>query len=141
MLLQVIIIVGICLGLLGLSRFLERLCKHWICICDSAVTFSIVQAARRVLGVYIIGFIFHEPFSQGLWIGSICSGIGFYLKYLFRNDTTTKTTTTTNTISKGTTATTAQNDEPLSVENNILYENRKIQEHIEMSPLITQSQK
>ena len=89
-----IVSIGIWLGLLGFSRFLERLCKHWICICDSAVTFSVVQAARRISGIYIIGFLFHEAFSIGLWIGSICSGIGFILKYLFRNVDKTTTTST-----------------------------------------------
>ena len=62
---------------------MERLSKHWICVCDSAVTFSVVQAARRISGVYIIGFVFRERFSKGLLAGSILSGIGFFMKHRF----------------------------------------------------------
>ena len=71
--------VGICLVFLGMSRFLERLSKHFICVCDSAMTFSIVQAARRLSGVYIIGLLFGENFPMGLLVGSLCSGTGFAL--------------------------------------------------------------
>ncbi|CAB9524105.1 expressed unknown protein [Seminavis robusta] len=71
--------IAICLALLGASRFLERLCKHFICVHDSAVTFSIVQAARRWFGIYIVGILFHEGFDMGMMVGSLVSGVGFLL--------------------------------------------------------------
>jgi len=71
--------IGLCLTLLAISRFLERLCKHFICVYDSAVTFSMVQAARRWLGIFIVGFIFHEDFANGMIFGSLISGVGFAL--------------------------------------------------------------
>mmetsp|Transcript_32119 Transcript_32119/g.67949 ORF Transcript_32119/g.67949 Transcript_32119/m.67949 type:complete len:417 (+) Transcript_32119:313-1563(+) len=69
----------ICLALLAISRFLERLCKHFICVYDSAVTFSMAQAARRWLGIYIVGWMFREEFAKGMIIGSLISGVGFVL--------------------------------------------------------------
>ena len=75
--------ISACLGLLSVSRFSERLSKHWICVSDSAMTFSIVQAARRLVGVYIIGILFGERFSVGMIVGSLCSGIGFMLHCWF----------------------------------------------------------
>lgn len=72
-------IIGTCLVLLAVSRFLERLCKHFICVHDSAVTFSMAQAARRWLGIYIVGLIFREDFARGMVWGSLISGAGFIL--------------------------------------------------------------
>lgn len=73
----------ICLVLLALSRFLERLAKYAICVYDSAVTFSIVQAARRWSGIYIVGILFygyeHLLISRGMVAGSLMSGLGFML--------------------------------------------------------------
>ena len=76
---SVLVAIGICLALLGISRFLERLCKHFICVYDSAVTFSIVQAARRWLGIYVVGILFREEFGNGMVVGSLISGVGFAL--------------------------------------------------------------
>ena len=73
------VIVGLLLLLLGVSRFLERLAKHFICVHDSAVTFSIVQAARRWSGIFIIGLALHEQIGTSLLVGSVVSGIGFAL--------------------------------------------------------------
>jgi hypothetical protein len=75
--------ISACLGLLSVSRFSERLSKHWICVSDSAMTFSIVQAARRLAGVYIIGILFGESFSVSMIVGSLCSGLGFVLHCWF----------------------------------------------------------
>lgn len=71
--------IATCLGLLGASRFVERLCKHFICVYDSAVTFSMAQAGRRWLGIYILSALFQEEFSPGMFLGSLVSGIGFVL--------------------------------------------------------------
>jgi len=71
--------IAICLALLTISRFLERLSKYFICVHDSAVTFSIVQAARRWSGIYIVGCAFHESFSTAMLVGSCLSGFGFVL--------------------------------------------------------------
>ena len=75
--------VGLCLVLLILSRFLERLAKYIICVFDSAVTFSVVQAARRWSGIYIVGILFHRYehllASRGMLVGSLISGLGFLL--------------------------------------------------------------
>jgi UAA transporter family len=70
---------GLCLAFLGISRFLERLGKHFICVHASAVTFSMVQAARRWWGIYIVGLLFREGFAHGMIVGSLVSGIGFLL--------------------------------------------------------------
>lgn len=75
----ILLAIGLCLALLGISRFLERLCKHFICVYDSAVTFSMVQAARRWLGIYIVGLLFQEGFANGMIAGSLISGAGFIL--------------------------------------------------------------
>lgn len=74
--------IGLCLVPLALSRFLERLSKHFICVNDSAVTFSIVQAARRWSGIFIIGLLFNgyeHIDSKGMILGSLVSGVGFAL--------------------------------------------------------------
>jgi hypothetical protein len=42
-----------------------------------------VQAARRLAGVYIIGLLFGERFSVGMIVGSLCSGLGFVLHCWF----------------------------------------------------------
>lgn len=76
---MLLIAIGLCLAFLAISRFLERLCKHFICVYDSAVTFSTVQAARRWLGIYIVGWIFREEFANGMVVGSLISGAGFVL--------------------------------------------------------------
>jgi hypothetical protein len=47
------------------------------------MTFSIVQAARRLAGVYIIGILFGESFSVSMIVGSLCSGLGFVLHCWF----------------------------------------------------------
>ena len=70
------------LSLLTISRFGERICKHYICFIDSAVTFSIVQAARRLSAIYILAILFHEDFPSSLVIGSILCTIGFTCKIL-----------------------------------------------------------
>eukprot|EP00977_Amphora_coffeiformis_P004643 scaffold1000_cov166-Amphora_coffeaeformis.AAC.33 len=62
-----------------LSRFAERLIKHWICVRDSAMTFSIVQAARRLLGVFVLAALFGEAFPGSMVAGSILAGMGFAL--------------------------------------------------------------
>jgi len=72
-------VVLILLFLVGLSRFLERLSKYWICVCDSAMTFSVVQAARRLFGVYLLAVVFDESLNRTMWIGSLCCGLGFVL--------------------------------------------------------------
>lgn len=76
---RVYIAIGTCLALLAVSRFLERLCKHFICVHASAVAFSMAQAARRWLGIYIVGLIFREDFANGMIAGSLISGAGFVL--------------------------------------------------------------
>jgi drug/metabolite transporter (DMT)-like permease len=63
--------------LLGLSQFAERLSKHWICVCDSAVTFSLVQAARRLSGVRVLAILFREEFPWSMVMGSACSAVSF----------------------------------------------------------------
>jgi hypothetical protein len=65
--------------LLGVSRFGERLSKHWICVADSAITFSLVQAARRLSGIFILAALFQEVFPRSMTVGSSCSAIGFAL--------------------------------------------------------------
>lgn len=72
-----LIAVTFCLILVGLSRFAERLSKHWICVADSAMTFSLVQAGRRMSGVFLLAWLFQEDFGVGMWIGSIVCVIGF----------------------------------------------------------------
>jgi hypothetical protein len=62
--------------LLGVMRFGERLSKHWICVSDSAVTFSLVQAARRLSGVFILAAVCREAFPQSMIAGSLSSAIG-----------------------------------------------------------------
>mgnify|MGYP005855375535 CR=1 FL=1 len=62
-----------------ISRFAERLTKHWICVRDSAMTFSIVQAARRLLGIFILAALFGEAFPGSMVAGSILAGVGFAL--------------------------------------------------------------
>jgi len=69
------------LSFLGISRFTARLSKYWICVVDSAVTFSLVQAARRLSGVFVIAFLFNEGFPLQMLIGSLFSGVGFALHY------------------------------------------------------------
>ena len=76
---QVMIPMLLLLACLGLSRFIERLSKHFICVVDSAMTFSIVQAARRLSGVYIIAILFGESFSAAMIGGSLVSSLGFAL--------------------------------------------------------------
>lgn len=87
--------IGLCLVLLALSRFLERLAKYIICVFDSAVTFCIVQAARRWSGIYIIGILFYRYesllISRGMLVGSLISGLGFLLH---AREATTQSTTT-----------------------------------------------
>ena len=62
-----------------LSRFAERWTKHWICVRDSAMTFSIVQAARRLLGIFILAALFGEAFPRSMVVGSVLAGMGFTL--------------------------------------------------------------
>jgi hypothetical protein len=76
---HVMIPILLLLACLGLSRFMERLSKHFICVVDSAMTFSIVQAARRLSGVYIIAIMFGESFSAAMIGGSLVSSLGFAL--------------------------------------------------------------
>ena len=87
------------LSLLTVSRFGERLSKYLICVIDSAVTFSIVQAARRLSAIYMLALIFHEQFSTSLWIGSILCTIGFGCNIVVSSSSKTagKPTSTTNT--------------------------------------------
>ena len=46
---------GLCLALVGLTRFAERLSKHYICVRDSAMTFSVIQ---------VRGFAWRHPQGQ-----------------------------------------------------------------------------
>uniref|UniRef100_A0A7S2Y710 EamA domain-containing protein n=1 Tax=Entomoneis paludosa TaxID=265537 RepID=A0A7S2Y710_9STRA len=73
------VIVVLCFALIVVSRFGERLSKHWICLYDSAMTFSLVQAGRRLSGVLIMAVLFQETFRVGMWVGTLCCGIGFCL--------------------------------------------------------------
>lgn len=76
-------IVAIMLALLTISRFAERLSKHWICVADSAVTFSFVQAARRLSAVFVLAALFHENFPYTMvWASCFCAvGFGFHFHY------------------------------------------------------------
>ena len=67
----------LCLVSITISRFAERLCKHWICVRDSAMTFSIVQAARRLSGVFVFAALFAEAFTPSMLVGSLVAGTGF----------------------------------------------------------------
>jgi len=79
-------IVSLSLLLLAVSRLGERLSKHWICAVDSAVTFSLVAALRRISGVFILAALFHESFPNGVVMGSCASAMGFLL-YFWYSDT------------------------------------------------------
>mmetsp|Transcript_34068 Transcript_34068/g.81935 ORF Transcript_34068/g.81935 Transcript_34068/m.81935 type:complete len:485 (+) Transcript_34068:49-1503(+) len=81
--------------LLGISRFAERLSKHWITVTDSAVTFSLVQAARRLMGVLILAAMFREKFPMGMVIGTICSSCGFAIHFWSTNNPSTTTASNT----------------------------------------------
>jgi hypothetical protein len=63
-------------ALVTLSRFAERLSKHFICVCESALTFSVVQAARRMSGVYVLAALFDEAFPTSMMWGSLFVAIG-----------------------------------------------------------------
>ena len=65
--------------LITCSRFAERLCKHWICVRDSAMTFSLVQAARRLTGVFALAALFGEAFPRSMVVGTGLAGMGFAL--------------------------------------------------------------
>ncbi len=69
--------------LLVVSRFGERLSKHWICVYDSAVTFHLVQAARRLSAVFLLAALFQEAFPPSMVVGSFCSAIGFAMHFLY----------------------------------------------------------
>lgn len=71
------------LSLLGVSRFGERLSKHWICVSDSAVTFHLIQAGRRLSAVYFLAALFNESFPHSMVVGSIFSAVGFALHFWF----------------------------------------------------------
>lgn len=79
------LMLGLCFGFLTISRLGERLSKHWICVADSAVTFSLVSAARRQSGVFILAALFHESFPKSMIAGSIASGMGFALHFWFEH--------------------------------------------------------
>jgi drug/metabolite transporter (DMT)-like permease len=91
-----LVVIFLCLILLALSRFAERIAKYWICVCDSAMTFSLVQAARRLSGVFVIAALFGEPFSSTMLIGSLVSGMGFFLHYWCSNSSQQSTESAAN---------------------------------------------
>jgi CRT-like, chloroquine-resistance transporter-like len=77
------LILSLSLLVLALSRLGERLSKHWICAADSAVTFSLVAASRRLTGVFILAALFHESFPHSMVIGSCSSALGFILHFWY----------------------------------------------------------
>jgi CRT-like, chloroquine-resistance transporter-like len=77
------LILSLSLVLLAISRLGERLSKHWICAADSAVTFSVVAALRRISGVFILAALFHESFPRSMIVGSCTSAVGFFLHFWY----------------------------------------------------------
>lgn len=77
------LILGLSLVFLAISRLGERLSKHWICAADSAVTFSVVAALRRISGVFILAALFHESFPRSMMVGSCSSAVGFFLHFWY----------------------------------------------------------
>ena len=76
------VVTTVLIGMLSLltgSRFGERLSKHWICVADSAVTFHMVQAARRISAVFLLALLFDEALPSSMVLGSLCSAVGFGL--------------------------------------------------------------
>jgi len=69
------------LVLVTLTRFSERLSKHYICVRDSAMTFSVVQAGRRLSGVFLLALMFQESLPVSMLIGTACSAVGFALHW------------------------------------------------------------
>lgn len=86
---RLVLMISCLLLLLGVSRFVERLSKHWITVTESAVTFSLVQAVRRLLGALLLAAIFSEDFPVGMTAGTICSGCGFVVHYWSSNNRST----------------------------------------------------
>jgi len=76
-----VLVIIMWLSLIGVSRFFERLSKYWICVCESAMTFSLIQAARRLLAVFVLAWLFGESFPLSMWAGASCSATGFLLNY------------------------------------------------------------
>lgn len=76
---QSIILWTLSLLCVTVSRFAERLCKHWICVRDSAMTFSLVQAVRRLSGVFVLAALFGEAFPLSMVVGSMLASFGFAL--------------------------------------------------------------
>lgn len=77
--------------LLLISQFTEHLSKHWICVTDSAVTFSFPQAARRLSGVFILAALFKEDFAASMVVGSVCSTISFSMHFWYSLPRTVET--------------------------------------------------
>ena len=73
---------ALCLLTVAATRFTERLSKHYICVRESAAVFSIVQAARRIFGMFLIALLFQEQLPPSLLGGAVCSGVGFFLHWL-----------------------------------------------------------
>ena len=76
------VVAVVCLLLLvTITRFTERLSKQYICVRDSAMTFSVVQAARRLSGVFILALAFGERLPMSMLVGAACSAVGFGLHW------------------------------------------------------------
>jgi len=74
-------LLALCLLMVASTRFAERLSKHYICVRESAAVFSIVQAARRICGMFLIALLFQEELPPSLLGGAVCSGGGFFLHW------------------------------------------------------------
>lgn len=68
--------------LIGLTRFLEKNCKYYMTLRESAFFFSVVQSARRLIGVFVLAGFLGEHLSEGTYLGAALSILGFalYLK-------------------------------------------------------------
>eukprot|EP01063_Lacrimia_lanifica_P020561 TRINITY_DN27859_c0_g1_i1.p1 TRINITY_DN27859_c0_g1~~TRINITY_DN27859_c0_g1_i1.p1 ORF type:complete len:411 (+),score=62.53 TRINITY_DN27859_c0_g1_i1:51-1283(+) len=69
------------LALVAFTRFAERLAKHWICVRDSALTFSLVQAGRRLAAVFVLAAVFRESLPLSMVLGALVAGTGFILHW------------------------------------------------------------